>query len=272
MLQKTFGIYSDNLEKCTLFIEAGNRHIACWCKEPETGKVTAFEFFQFDEEDAGNIDEIVHNVRIQSQLADAVISVQPIIWEGSALYVPGVFYQEDLCQAYLDTMMGDDAEAQVFNWRADEHVIIARQTPAYVNAIHQHFKDVSNNHKFLLLLKDYFGRTQPGGEAAAVYLVFYPAHFILTAIKNNTLQIITSINYSTSEDVLYSVMQVCRQCNIALESTPIIASGLIDTASNLYTTLYSYLENFSLEETSAAVFGDGFSEYPAHYFLPFITE
>jgi hypothetical protein len=106
-----------------------------------------------------------------------------------------------------------------------------------------------------------------------IYVIFYPTHFILTAIKANVLQMIQCITYFTSEDALYSIINVCNQHGMPPATTTITASGLIDTTSNLYTTLYGYLETFRLEKPGTTVFAaDGFAEYPAHFFLPFIQE
>ena len=50
MVRKTFGIYSNPLEHCNLFIETGSDYIACWCKDSATNVVKAFELFSFPQE------------------------------------------------------------------------------------------------------------------------------------------------------------------------------------------------------------------------------
>jgi len=277
MLQKTFGIYADELGGCSLFVEAGNKHFACWCSDAGTGAVKAFELFQFDIDDKNTIDNILKEIRVQSKLMDHTSNPATITWNlESAICVPQAFYREDVAGQYLDTMLGTTlAENKTLaEYTPGGQVIVTRQPANYIGALHNHFTGITFTHKFCVLLKKYLGTANEGNEQPAsnsLHIIFYPSHFILTAIKNNALQIIRSINYATAEDALYNIMQVCSVYNMPLNTTAIIASGLIDTASNLYNTLHSYVDNFELEQPGAIVFdAQGFHDHPTHYFLPFI--
>ncbi|HVX51780.1 MAG TPA: DUF3822 family protein [Chitinophagaceae bacterium] len=273
MLQKTFGIYSEVEGESKLFIEAGLQHVACWCKEYNTGKITGFEFFQFDAEDGNDIENVLHNVLLQSKLAVAPAEAVAITWENpDAVCVPAIFYKDEFAGYYLDLVAGESqGTAPVQAYYTGKQVIICRLRADYINSFNKHFKNAKSAHKFHVLLEKYFNQAQRQVNTL-VYTVFYPMHFILTIVKEGELQLIRSISYSTSEDVLYCIMQVCQLHNLPPGTTPVIASGLIDTASNLYNTLYAYLENFVLEQPVNTVFADSFAEYPYHYFLPFIYE
>jgi hypothetical protein len=269
MLQKTFSIYADNLEGCGLFIEAGNRHIACWCKDAETGAAKAFEFFQFEAAQDSDINNVLKEVRLHSKLMDLPIT-PTIIWDNEeALFVPSALYTESIAGDYLALMFGE-AEGDTMAQQAGDYVIVSRQRPAYINAFKEHFAATAYSHKFFGLLQTYLAPTAED-EAAHVHVIFYPSHFILTAVKDKTVQLMRCITYSTAEDALYNIIHVCNEYGLPLTTTAITASGLIDTSSNLYNTLYSYLETFTLQKSDAVIFGaDGFAEYPAHFFLPFI--
>ena len=277
MLQKTFSIYADDLDDCRLFIEAGTQHIACWFKDAQKGAVKAFEFFQFETDEKNTIESVLGEIRLYSKLMNRGINPETIIWDtGDAICVPQAFYREDLAAEYLNIIAGNTTATTVLAQQAAEDIIVSRHEVEYTSAFNTHFKNNAFTHKFSLLLKRCFIN---GNELFVkpqdnrLYTVFYPAHFILIAIKQQQLQIIRNFNYSTSEDALYNIMQVCNQYNMPAGGTAIVASGLIDTASNLYNTLYSYLDNFTLEEAGGVVFAaEGFSEYPAHYFLPFIYQ
>jgi len=276
MLQKTFSIYPENFDDCRLFIEAGNQHFACWCKDVQTGAVKAFEFFQFDTDEKNTIDSVLGEIRLYSKLMNKGISPEAIIWDTEdAVCVPAAFYRDDLAPQYIDMLMGEAAGTRVLTQPVEDNVIVSRYATAYSNAFNTHFDNNNFTHKFSQVLKKYGNSAQAtGGEQANImHVIFYPSHFIMVAFKNADLQIVRSFSYSTSEDALYNIMQVCNQYNMPVAGTTIIASGLIDTASNLYSTLYGYLDNFSLQEGGEVNFeAPGFSEYPAHYFLPFIYE
>lgn len=270
MLQKTFSIYADNLNDCKLFIEAGCRHIACWCKD-EAGAAKAFEFFQFEAEQDKNIQAILKEVRLHSRLMDLPVTPAAVIWDTEeALYIPAPFYKEELAGDYLNLMFGEKATDDVLAQQSGSHVILSRQQAGYGDAFKEHFAATAFSHKFFGLLQTYLSKAELG-EASHVHIIFYPTHFILTAIKDKVLQIMRCISYSTSEDALYSIIHTCNRYDMPLQTTAITASGLIDTSSNLYNTLYSYLETFSLQKSDTATFAAaGFAEYPAHFFLPFI--
>ena len=60
MVRKTFGIYSEDLSGCVLFIETGDEYIACWIKHNETNTVKAFELFTFKQTDAYNFENLLN--------------------------------------------------------------------------------------------------------------------------------------------------------------------------------------------------------------------
>ena len=271
MLQKTFSIYADNLDDCRLFIEAGSHHIACWCKDAETGAAKAFEFFQFDEGPGNGIDNILKEVRLHSRLMDLPLTPDAVIWDTEeVLYIPAVFYKEQLAPEYLSMMFGEAETNEVLAQQSGDYVILSRQQAAYITTFKAHFAVTTFSHKFFGLLQQYMKDAEQAG-ANQLHVIFYPSHFILTALKDKKLQVMRSINYSTAEDALYSIIHICNEYGMPLNTTAITASGLIDTSSNLYNTLYSYLETFTLQKSESVVFGaEGFAEYPAHFFLPFI--
>jgi len=275
MLQKTFSIYADDLDGCSFFIEAGNKHFACWCSNAAKGAVKAFELFQFDTDDKHTISDILRETRLQSKLMDMVTGPVTITWNlENAVCIPQAFYREDVAGQHLDAMLGTTlADNKILaEYTTGGQVIITRQPTHYIDALHNHFSGITFTHKFCALLKKYL--TSADEQAgAAVHVIFYPSYFILTAIKNNALQIIRCINYSTAEDALYNIMQICSAYGMPLSTTAVIASGLIDTASNLYNTLHSYIDNFETAKQGPALFdAPGFHDYPTHYFLPFIQQ
>ena len=149
------------------------------------------------------------------------------------------------------------------------YVVLSRYSSVYAAAIKKHLAAGTFSHKFSSLLKKYGHANTPA--QTVVRVVFYPSKLIIIAIKEDVLQIIQSITYSTAEDALYNIMHICAEYGIATDSTAIIASGLINTGSSLYDTLYRYLENFELEKGTENTFAaTGFAEHPPHYFLHFI--
>jgi hypothetical protein len=272
MVQKTFSIYADDLSGSRLFIEAGTQHVAAWFIDTITGSIKAFEFFQFEAGGTADIDEVVHEVKLQSKLLGMQMDAAQIIWENAACTcIPSVFFAEEAAAGYLDIVAGEERDVTLLQERFKDYVVLSRYPKAYANAITKHLASGPQSHKFSSLLNKYYDTaaiTENG-----IRVVFYPSRLILAALKSSDLQIIQCMEYSTAEDALYGIMQVCDLYNIPLETTPVVASGFINTGSSLYDTLYRYLPNFEIEKAPDNAFAaEGFAEHPPQYFLSFIQQ
>lgn len=270
MVQKTFGIYSDDLSGCRLFIEAGTQHMASWFVDTITGSFKAFEFFQFELGDDTTIDQVVRDIKLQSQLMSMQMDAALIIWENSACTaIPEEFFSKEIAGSYMEIIAGEDADTTLLEEHFEKYIILSRYSDAYAAAIQKHLATGSFSHKFSALLKKYSGADRDA--KTVVRMVFYPGRFIIIIIKNRVLQIIQCIPYSTAEDVLYSVLHMCSSYGIVLDATPVIVCGLINTGSPLLETLLKYIENVEIEKSPQDVFGaGGFADHPPQYFLPYI--
>ena len=68
MVNKNFGIYSDDLSGCDLMIETGSDYIACWCKDKAAGMVKAFEQFGFDANFYRSFENLFDDIQLHSRL------------------------------------------------------------------------------------------------------------------------------------------------------------------------------------------------------------
>ena len=270
MVQKTFSIYADDLSGSRLFIEAGTQHVAAWFIDTITGAIKAFEFFQFEVGVATDMDEIINEVKLHSKLLGMQMDAAKVIWENATCtFIPAVFFDEEVAAGYLEIIAGEEDNVTLMHEHFKEYVVVSRYPIDYAKAIKKHLASGPYSHKFHSVLKKYFGNDT--GVVNAVRVIFYPSRLILAAIKGGELQIIQCLEYSTAEDALYNIIHVCGLYNIPFETTPVIASGFINTGSSLYDTLYRYLPNFEIEKSPENAFAaEGFTEHPPQYFLPFI--
>ncbi len=270
MIQKTFSIYADDLSGCRLFIEAGSQHIAAWFTETVTGSLKAFEFFQFDNGHDTVIDEIARQVKLQSRLMSMQMDAALIIWENPACTcVPEEFFKNELADSYLNIIAGEAEGATRVEENFGRYVLLSRHPTAYADAIKKHLATGPSTHKFSFLLKKYAPAN--GEKIDLVRAVFYPEKLIIIAFKQNELQLIQSIQYSTAEDVLYLIMKISGDYGLDLSTIPVVLSGLINAGSVLFDTLYKYIEHVEIEKSPENTFNaPGFAEHPAQYFLPFI--
>ncbi len=267
MVQKTFGIYSDDLEGCNLVIETGDNYIAGWCNDTQANTVKAFELFSFTEADAADFEKLFKETQWHSRLLTATFNKVVCIWgHHKAVCIPADFYTIETAPAYMELMFGSCDEEILCNNVDAENVILSLKPSAASKEIAKNNLVAADLHKYCQLVKG----QQNGTQENKVHLVFYHTHFIISVYKQGRLQLIQSNTYTAAGDVLYAVLNALNKFEMPVSETNIYAGGLIDTTSPLYALLHSYLDHFSFEPVDKALYAaEGFHEHPLHYFASF---
>ena len=267
MLQKTYSIYSDDLNDVQLFIEAGKNHIACWCKKTGEDLLRAFEFFQCDNYSAENFESLIDSTRLYSRLLTMPVERTHFFWNtNDVLCLPNEKNNPDFLKANFDLMLGNSTGTKIASSATEDCLVAWRIAEQQQYFAQQSFRGASFNHHYVPLLA-----SLKKLNTDAVYLFFYPHYYTLVVCKQNKLQFIQTIKYVTPDDVLYFVLNVCKQYSIET-TTPIFYGGFVADKSKLQDTLYQYLNELQLMEVDGSFFAsEGFKAYPLHYFLPYIN-
>ena len=268
MLQKTYSIYSENCENGRLFIEAGKTHFACWCKDHDEKKLTAFEFFQCDSYTAASFDDMINAAKLHSKLLTTSFKTPNFILNtDEAICMPGNrgYADENFIKQNFDLLFGPCTNSNIFSEEYGEYLFASRRNNELQSSVQSSFPDVQFHSQYACLLPSLI----ENGNADIVYLFFYPYYFSLIAFKQGRLQLLQTKAYNAAEDVLYFVLNVFKQYNISRE-TEIFTGGFIDEQSKLYQTLYQYLEGLRPAQVDETLFAsDEFKDYSSHYFLPY---
>ncbi|HRH60595.1 MAG TPA: DUF3822 family protein [Chitinophagaceae bacterium] len=267
MVQKNFGIYGSDLNNCNLFIETGQTHIACWMKDNESGKIKAFEMFSFPAKNNGSFETLLNEITLHSRLFTSPFEQCYCIWEDERhVCVPAEFYTDDAATSYLDLMFGNMQNVQYCKDTLDDFVTLAAINNNALSAMDKKFHVAAHAHKFYSLLKLHDKESLND----FVKVVFYSTHFILVAYKQGKLQLIQRFAYTTKEDVLYHILNVCSNFKIDAATATVKVTGMIDENSSLYQTLHAYIKELSAETPDASLYeAEEFHQYPLHYFHSF---
>jgi len=267
MVRKTFGIYSEELSGCILYIETGIEYIACWCKKNETKEVKAFELFSFAKTGIDNFENLLRDIRSQSRLLTSEFENVYCIWgDEKCVCIPREFYKDELSTSYMEMMFGEFDEAKFCRDTINDCVTLGHIPAKILSEYGKHYKIAGNVHKYYQLLKG----QHTSNKENKVHLVFYHSHFILSVYKESSLQLIQNFPYKTPADALYYVLNIFNTHDLSLNETPVHASGMIDTASPLYGTLRAYVNHFFVDPADKNLFApEGFHDYPLHYFSSF---
>ena len=103
-----------------------------------------------------------------------------------------------------------------------------------------------------------------------ISVLFYPNRILVNAVKDRQLHLLQSYVYEAAEDAGYHLLNICLQLELSPETTPIVLSGMIDSASALYTEIYKYFGQVSLETFPEASSIAALEEYPPHFFSPLL--
>ncbi|MEP6467415.1 MAG: DUF3822 family protein [Parafilimonas sp.] len=267
MLQKTYSIYSDDLNDVQLFIEAGKNHIACWCKKSGEAVLRAFEFFQCDDYTAENFETLIDNTRLYSRLLTMPVENTHFFWNTTdVVCVPNEKDDAAFLKANFDLMFGNADNAKIFSTPANDCLIAWRIDDKQQNIAQQSFRGASFSNHYVPLLSSLTSE-----NSNAVYLFFYPHYFTIVVFKQSKLQFIQTVKYVSTDDVLYVVLNVYKQYAIE-KNIPVFYGGFVAEKSKLYDTLYQYLEAFQALKVDENLFAsEGFNAYPSYYFLPYIN-
>ncbi len=266
MLQKTYSIYSDDLNDVQLFIEAGKNHIACWCKKINAAALSAFEFFVCDDYDDENIEELIDNARLHSRLLTMPVVATNFFWNTvEVLCFPKEKNDADFLKANFEIMFGNTFDKKTFAASTPECLVAWSIKNRQQETMQESFRGAAFNHQFIPLLSSFHEKNN------TVYLFFYPHYFTLAAFKASKLQVIQTVKYNSPEDVLYFVLNVYQQYSVE-RNTEIFCGGFIDGKSKLFELLHQYFDGLQLMKTDENLFAiEEFKQYPTHYFLPYIN-
>jgi hypothetical protein len=104
-------------------------------------------------------------------------------------------------------------------------------------------------------------------DGNSIHCSIYPGSFRTVVRKNGRLQLAALYDYSSPEDIAYTLLNICHQHEVKPDDMKLLLDGMIDNRSNLSLELSKYF----LQTDFARLTGDmsmtkGLSEFPSHYF------
>ncbi len=260
MVQKLFSICTQPEESHPLHIEIGKAHIACWCTGND-GAFTALEYFTFayDNTEGGLID-VFRELKRRSILLQNEFASQEIVWENADfICVPNEKFTADNAAAYLGLVNSPAFQSTPMHCMSTDYTLAFTADSIFYKIIMQQLPHASHTHKMYGLLQQ-----QNGDTTNSLYLQFYQSHFLLTAIKEGTLQLATLFHFATPHEAVYHILNTLDKLEMNKDQTITFLSGFIDETSALYKEIYLYVNHLQFTQT-----GKIKDEYPAHYFTTY---
>ena len=123
----------------------------------------------------------------------------------------------------------------------------------------QQFPAIRGIHQFSVLMK------KEMEDADKMTVIFYQEKVLVTLYKSGKFQLLNSYPYRTPEDVVYILLNICKQFDSP--DIPLEMKGFIEENSALYKSIYNYFTEVNLlKPTKDHELEEGIRQYPGHFF------
>lgn len=279
MPNKSFSIYSPDEDTVSdvhdrLLLEVGKNHIACIDTNEHKKTISAFELFNFTENEAADFSKLFEVVFSDSKiLTKSYPATVVFINNELSLLIPIFKFNTDIAADYLNVIFGED----FFSAIHFEHLPIE---PGMMNAyrvsdtlsdiLNNKFTKVSFRHTYSNIVKTIVSDIL-SYPSECIYIQFYNTFLIVTVAKDEKLQLIQSFIYEAPEDVLYHLLNITERFALNRERLILEISGMIDLHYTLYRDLIAYFRHVEVQNVHTTKLLPDIKEYPLHYFTPFFN-
>ena len=242
-----------------LLMTAGEKHLCYALLNNLSKEITEFGYYALQKEsDLTTIFE--ENKKITAQYLDFVIAFHV----SASVFIPAAFYQAENAEINHDVIFGDTQDSVFLT----EHLPAWNIYHVYKVPLLLHAQVIKRSmgkkiHNIHSVLIDKFS----GEKEEAMLLDLRRDEYSVIVFKNNLLQLVQVFTYASPEDVLYSLLKICRQLNLSQQEVKITIAGLIEKDSAIYREMNKYFIHLGFEGLTASVkIADELKDYPQHYY------
>jgi hypothetical protein len=238
----------------TLLLEAGSNYCCRAYVHKANNAIDGLQFVSFNETEAeDSISQLVNEKEksVQNAVVCSAFS--------QALLVPNKFFNDDY--SMLDFVYGQPAQAYFHDAISEWQLTNVYAMPLGIfEAVQGSFSSVQFLHAYTPAIKVYNGYV-----ADSQINVHFSAHdFRVLLKKNSAIQLAQTYGYKTPLDVVYYLLKISYEFNLAPQDVQLILSGLIEKDSALFTELRQYFNNVHFTHPPEMKLPD--DGHPPHFF------
>ncbi|MGB8192050.1 MAG: DUF3822 family protein [Chitinophagaceae bacterium] len=189
------------------------------------------------------------------------------------MLVPDTLFNLETNRELIDLAYGSVSKGLILSEKVPSHPAhTTYRIPADVHSLFQHsFNTGKYWHIYTLWLAS-LKNFPPEAEdnQAQLYVLFYPDRMLVAVYKNTQLQLVQTFEYQVAEDVVYYLLNICRQLQLSAEEALVVVSGYAQHDSPLFTEMRKYFMHCRLDEAPATFTTQVFDPLPAHFFSPLL--
>jgi len=182
--------------------------------------------------------------------------------------VPEPLFSMDNNREIIDTLHGDLQKGLILSEKIPwwELFNVYRISPDLHQLLQQSFTAGKYWHYYSLLLKS-FKMFDSNDPEDCIKVIFYSDKMIALFVRDGKVQLVQTFLYQDTKDVIYHLLNCCRQLGLYRENVKLLVGGLIDRQSALSAELHKYFLRLRFEEIDESIkITDELKELPLHYF------
>lgn len=265
MAEKKYSLYSDTeMLDQRLVVEIGDSYVVL--AAGADGKISGLEYYSSEDD----LEETMNDISLNSSLLKKNYSETKLYYNlKESVLVPAGQFNTSVASEFVDLAFGDKpaSRVNVENINVAAGIVnVYRSNENWQEIIGRYFRAVTKRHLYSKLAEQAFANNE---ELRAV---FYTNTFIIVAVKNKHLKIIRSFDFSNDADVLYHILNTCKQVDIDVAETTMYISGFIEKDSATFQLLNKYIGTVKLDNIAYdALPAIQQHDHPHHYFTSFIN-
>ena len=250
--------------KCILVCEISNEGFSYAIKDDDKNAFVAIAVFHFDKSMGVDDHSIIlqNELQRQSLLSGNFKKVYIMYSFGESVLIPFSLYNSRENVNILNLIHGDlpNNVSVITDVIAKTGIYNSyRVSTPVLSVIKSKFPDAVNRHQYSVLLK------QVPEDEDKLLIIFYLKKVVMMLNKNGSLKFINTFSYETTEDVMYILLNTCKQFEV--ENIPVEINGMIEKNSGLSTEIYKYFSSVSFAELPAGCnYSEEITKHPSHYF------
>ncbi len=191
-------------------------------------------------------------------------------WPENCL-VPGIYFNKDVNKEMLGLMHGYLNKGLMLSEKINgaQMYVVYRIPPVLDDFFQRRFPACTYYHYYTLWL-DYKLKDEKT-IIDHVSIIFNPTEIIAAVFISKQLQVIQNLEYHTSEDIAWQVLNIYQRFNLKQEETPLLVGGMIDQNSAMFEELLKYFQSVELDlMPKEIIVPEQFQSFPEHFFSPLL--
>jgi hypothetical protein len=264
-------ISDEDLSQCRLLVEVNAHSFTYTLLNQRNMGPMVVKYFQLELGKGQRLTDLLREILENDPLLKRQVKETLLVYNfPESSLVPEPLFSMDTNKEIIDMVHGNLPKGLVLSEKIPwwELFNVYRISPELHQLLQQQFTAGKYWHYYSLLLKSYKMFDSGAGEGRdCLKVVFYPEKMVALAIKEGKVHLMQTFLYQDVKDVVYYLLNACRQLEMNPEEVRLLVGGLIDRQSALSDELFKYFLQIDFERIDESIkVTDELRELPLHYF------